>query len=332
MRIWTSAIVILASAPAFAAAPDLKAIVDTHVLPGYRTLAEEADGLASAASSDCRPDNPALRAAYHQAFDAWIGVSHLRFGPSERGNRAFALAFWPDPRGSTPKTLAALVRDEDPIIASPESFATVSVAARGFHALEFLLFEARYVRMEGQTADYRCALIRAVSRDISINAAAILDEWENGYADLIGNPGNDSYRSSREAARQFFTALSTGLEFTSGTRLGRPMGTFDRPRPKRAEARRSGRSLRHVILSLEATQDLAMLLSGEDAGLKSAFETAISRATELDDPVFAGVSDPQGRLRVEVLQQGVDDIRRLLAEGLGPSLGIAAGFNALDGD
>lgn len=332
MRMWISAIVILASAPALAAAPDLKAIVDTHVLPGYRTLAVEADALASAATSDCRPDAPALRAAYHLAFDAWVGVSHLRFGPSEHGDRAFALAFWPDPRGSTPKTLAALVRDEDPIVNSREGFATVSVAARGFYALEFLLFDVHYIRMDGPAADYRCALIQALSRDISTNAAAILDDWENGYSDLIGNPGNDTYRSSREAARQLFTALSTGLEFTSGTRLGRPMGTFDRPRPKRAEARRSGRSLRHVILSLEATQGLAMLLSGGDEGLAEAFESAIGRATELDDPVFAGVSDPQGRLRVEVLQQGIDEIRRLLAEGLGPSLGIAAGFNALDGD
>ena len=186
--------------------------------------------------------------------------------------------------------------------------------------------------MEGPDATYRCALIRAVCRDISTNAAAILDDWENGFSDLIGNPGNDTYRSAREAARQFFTALSTGLEFTSGTRLGRPMGTFDRPRPRRAEARRSGRSLRHVALALEATQGLAKLLSDGDEGLAEAFETAISRAKVLDDPVFAGVADPQGRLRVEVLQQDIEEIRRILAESLGPSLGIAAGFNALDGD
>jgi len=34
-------------------------------------------------------------AAYHVAFDAWMSVSHLRFGPSEADDRAFAIAFYP---------------------------------------------------------------------------------------------------------------------------------------------------------------------------------------------------------------------------------------------
>ncbi|MCH2119506.1 MAG: hypothetical protein MK161_17630, partial [Pirellulales bacterium] len=123
-----------------------------------------------------------------------------------------------------------------------------------------------------------------------------------------------------------------GLEFTSQTRLGRPMGTFERPRPNRAEARRSERSLRHVVLSLEATWELAGLISNENDTLGTAFQTAIGRAAALDDPVFAGVAEPQGRLRIEVLQQNIEEIRTILAEEVGPALGISAGFNSLDGD
>ncbi|MEO0388878.1 MAG: peptidase M75, partial [Pseudomonadota bacterium] len=62
------------------------------------------------------------------------------------------------------------------------------------------------------------------------------------------------------------------------------------------------------------------------------FERALDRANALDDPVFAGVTDPPGRLRVEVLQQSVDAIRQVLRQEVGPTLGITAGFNALDGD
>lgn len=316
--------------PAVAASPNLKQIVDTHIIPGYQTLDTETADLAAAAAADCDPSGQTLLAAFHDAFDAWIAVSHLRFGPSERDDRAFALSFWPDPRGTTPKTLGRLIRDTDPVIASPKDFATVSVAARGFYALEMLLFDPAL--REAGAADYRCTLIRAIARDIHQNSHAILVGWTDGYADLLAVPGNDTYRSETEATRQVFTALSTGLEFTSVTRLGRPLGTFDRPRPTRAEARRSGRSLRHVILSLGSLRELALLLSGENDAIRALFDDSLTRADALNDPVFASVSDPQRRFQVEVLQQTIDRTRKLLAEEIGTRLGIASGFNALDGD
>lgn len=330
MRIWLAFIATLLSAPAFADTPDIRTIVESHVLPGYRALVEEATDLVETATTDCNPANPALRAAYQHAFDAWMGVSHLRFGPSERDDRAFALAFWPDSRGSTPKALTALITNHDQVVSSQESFATVSVAARGFYALDYLLYDEDFA--VNDDTGYICALIEAVSLDILAIATAILDDWENGYGDLIANSGNETYRTEIEAAQQFLTVLLSGLEFTSETRLGRPMGTLDQPRPNRAEARRSERPLRNVVLSLEATRKLASLLSENDASVDRAFQNAIEQASSLDDPLFAGVSEPRGRFRVEVLQQRIDDIRRILSEEVGPRIGIAAGFNSMDGD
>jgi len=324
------AALLLMSAPALAEAPDVAAIVDQHVLPGYETLASQSAALAEVAATQCTPSAPALETAYHAAFDAWVRVSHLRFGPSEQNERAFSLAFWPDPRSSTPKALRKLLAEADATLLDPDAFATVSIAARGFYALEYLLFDPSFGPEHG--AAYHCALVQAVTRDISKNADGILEAWTGGYAVLMRTPGNETYRSTEEAAKQLFTALSTGLEFTAATRLGRPMGTFDKPRPKRAEARRSGRTLRHVILSLEATRDLAVRLAGQDAGVVHGFKIALERAEQIDDPVLALVATPQGRLRVEVLQQKIDIIRQHLAEEVGPSLGIAAGFNSLDGD
>lgn len=323
-------VTLLAASPAIGEQPDIRSIVETHVIPRYQTLAREAAELSEAAAADCSTESSDLITAYHDAFDAWVGVSHLRFGPSEANDRAFALAFWPDPRGSAPKALAALIRDKDPAAFDPEAFSSVSIAVRGFYALEFLLFDPQFKSVENQ--DYHCALVQAVTADIATNSAAIRDGWTSGFGDLLANSGNDTYRTPREAAQQFFTTLSTGLEFTSQTRLGRPMGTFDRPRPNRAEARRSGRSLRHVVLSLTATRELAQMMAVGNQDVDQAFVTALERAEGLDDPVFAGVSDPQGRLKVEVLQQDLDAIRGVLAEEIGPSLGIAAGFNSLDGD
>ncbi|MEL6414071.1 MAG: imelysin family protein [Pseudomonadota bacterium] len=330
MRGLLLSIFIFSASPLAADDIDIGAIVEGHVLPGYQALAAETANLAESAAEDCTPASPALIDAYHDAFDAWVGVSHLRFGPSEQDDRAFALAFWPDPRGSTPKALSALIRNADDAVTDPVEFEAISIAARGFYALEFLLFDPQLSNSENPA--YHCALIRAVTNDISSNADAILAGWQDGYGDLMSNPGHDTYRTHAEAAQQLFTALATGLEFTSQTRLGRPMGSFDRPRPNRAETRRSARSLRHVILSLRATRELASLISMNNRQVDMAFDRAVQRAEELDDPLFAGVSDPQGRLRVELLQQDVDAIRSILAEEVGPALGIAAGFNSLDGD
>jgi predicted lipoprotein len=330
MRFITLAAAVMIAAPALGEQPNTRAVVETHILPGYEALAQDASKLAAAATETCSPENPNLIDAYHDAFDAWVRVSHLRFGPSEQDDRAFALAFWPDPRGSTPKALAALIRAEDAAVSDSEAFATVSIAARGFYALEFLLFDPQFAPADA--TGYQCRLIQAVTTDIAITSAAIHTGWVDGYADLMAEAENETYRTPTEAARQLFTAISTGLEFTSQTRLGRPMGTFDRPRPNRAEVRRSERSLRHVVLSLKATRELAALISNQSDALDQAFQNAIRRAEDLGDPVFAGVASPQGRFKVEVLQQNIETIRTILAEDVGPSLGIAAGFNALDGD
>lgn len=327
----TFALITTLVCPSLAVSQDVDRIVDTHILPGYDHLATATAELSNVASETCEPTDQALRSAYHAAFDAWLLVSHLRFGPSETAERGFAIYFWPDVRGKAQKGLSTLIRDEDPVANDPAAFSSVSVAARGLFAMELMLYDQAFA--DAGSAEYRCSLIQAIAGDLAKGSAAIQTDWLNGYADLMRNAGdNDTYRSEEEALRQIFTALTTGLEFTADVRLARPLGTFDRPRPNRAEARRSGRSLRNVDLSLTATRELASLMSEADASLDARFANALERVEALDDPVFAGVSEPQGRFAVEVVQQSINQIRRQIAQDLGPQLGIAAGFNSLDGD
>ncbi|WP_341365552.1 imelysin family protein [Yoonia sp. BS5-3] len=315
--------------------PVVTDIVEGHILPGFESLAANAQTLADTAAADCAPTSPDLRGAYGAAFDAWVSVSHLRFGPTEVDDRAFALAFWPDSRGTTPRSLGSLIAQQDPIANDPAAYAEVSIAARGFYALEFLLFDEAL--MNAGDAAYRCTLIQTVTADIALTTQDIVDAWQTDYAETLLNPAPDGYyRSDLDALQELFKALSTGLQFTSDTRLGRPLGTFDRPRPTRAEARRSGRSAAHVMLSLIALQDLAGRLAADDPAmaedLDAAFTQARDRLADLDDPVFAGVAQPLTRIRVEAVQQNVDAIRAIVGNDLGPTLGVAAGFNSLDGD
>ncbi|QBF30469.1 imelysin family protein [Thalassococcus sp. S3] len=298
--------------------------VDRHILPGYELFARAAQDLHLAG---CNID--AAQVAYHATYDAWLGISHIAFGPAE--NRALAILFWPDPKDRTGRALAQLIADRDPIVEVGAEFDQVSVAARGLMAVERLLYDAA-----DDATPYRCALLGAVTQDLSKTAAAILAAWQDGFADTLrtaGQTGNTRFRSEREGTQVLYTSLSTGLAFLHDQRLGRPLGTFDRPRPTRAEARRSGRSLRNVKASLTGLRDLAATLSAGDAPRTlAACEAALDRAERLDDPVFAGVADPVARLRVEALQRAVRDIQVAVATEIGASLGVSAGFNALDGD
>ncbi|MEM9044891.1 MAG: imelysin family protein [Pseudomonadota bacterium] len=337
MRFLLATIVTLSLA--LPAAADPVRLVDQalsrHVLPGFAMLTERTSELASAAAADCKPDSISLRKTYGAAFDAWLGVSHLRFGPTEVDSRGFALAFWPDPRSKTSKALRQLIQVEDPIILSAQDFATLSVAARGFYAMERMLYDPA-IQATG-TDEYRCQLTVAIARDIALTSALIEDDWNTNYAPLLiaAGPGNATYATPREAVKELFKALTGGLQFTAELRLGRPLGTFDRPRPKRAEARLSERSLRNAVLSVKANGNLAKILAEEhpniDVALAQAVELIEVQARDLD-PIFAMVSTPSDRIKVEIFQQSINEVRAIIGGELGPALQVAQGFNALDGD
>lgn len=335
MRRTLFAAAIMFAPLAAAANPSISDIIDDHILPRFETLASASEALSDAAMQDCDPFSDNLRNAYGTAFDAWVSASHLRFGPTEVDDRAFALAFWPDSRGATPRALNALIAAQDPIGFDLKDYIEVSIAARGFYALEFLLYDDDLINA-GNTA-YHCALIQTVTADIAATASAIQDDWKTNQADVLLSPGRDAaYRSDEEVLQEMLRALSAGLQFTQDSRLGRLLVTFDRPRPKRAEARRSGRSVHHVILSLMSLQDLASHLAVSDAALSETLDRqiqdALSKLGNLNDPVFAGVADPQSRLKIEVISQAVGTIHSTVQTKLGPTLGVAAGFNSLDGD
>ncbi|MEP5762272.1 MAG: imelysin family protein [Litoreibacter sp.] len=314
----------LMSAPTVLAA-DINSVIDQHILPGYAAFAREANALALDAN-DCQHD---LKPAFNKAFDAWLMISHIQFGPIEDQGTGLAIAFWPDPKDNTGKALGRLISEQDAAITDFDAFAEVSVAAQGLFALERLLYD-----MPDQS-DYICGLTQAITKQFAHTASALSEAWATEHAEILRTPNaeNNVYKSPVEAKRVLYTALSSGLEFVQDKRLGRPLGTYSRSRPIRAEARRSGRSLHNIELSLLALHDLATRLADHDIPkTDAAFARAIRRARELEDPDLQGTATPIGRLRVEVLQQNVGSIRQTIIDEIGAALGVRAGFNSLDGD
>lgn len=310
----------------------IRTIVEQDILPGFATLSRSANKMTDWADLSC--EHPDFRYRFFETFFAWTRVSHLRFGPSEEENRAFALAFWPDPRGKTPKALRQFLLNPDPARLQPGAFRDQTIAVRGLYALEYLLFDPQITQL-GSAAD-RCALIRAVARDIATTAAELATAWQ-AYAPALVEPSPDGpYRTEDEVLQILFKSASTGLQFTADIRFGRPLGTIGKPRPKRAEAWRSAQSLGLIAAAVEGSGFLALRLASDDEKLTYRLDDAISgflqEVNRLDDPALAGVATPRERIRVESLLTRLNRIREIVDRDLGGHLGVISGLNALDGD
>ncbi|MDF3414981.1 imelysin family protein [Sulfitobacter sp. M57] len=307
-------------------AADTRQAVFDHIMPRYATFAQSAQSLAEVSAQDCLVKG--MLPQYHAAYDAWVSVSHIQFGPVEQRSSAPALSYWPDPKDRTGKAIARLIAEGAAPLADPDEFKEVSIAAQGFPALERLLTE------DQPDPDAACVLRRAIATFIAKTADDLNKDWQSGFGADFAKSETQAYQTPEETRRALYTALSTSLAFLHDQRLGRPLGSFDKPRPTRAEARRSERSQRHIILSLSALDDLTRTAFADvtTPQLQSAFNEAIARAEALNDPALAGVADPAKRFKVEVLQRAVRDVQEAVAKQIAGALGITAGFNALDGD
>jgi predicted lipoprotein len=334
------AVLVLAMAPLATVAqpapdPVIVRVVEDVALPGVTGFAAATAALAEAAEADCRADGPALKPAWNAAMDAWLGVQDLRFGPLEDEGRRQAIAYWPDASGHRTRALGRILSGADPILKTPELYNQESVSARGLYALEAMLHDPGFAGYG--PGDPGCALVRAASADLAEVAAGVAADW-GGFAGLMlsaGAPGNDRFLYRDEARQVVFTALLTSLQFDILERLGQPLGTYDKPRPLRAEGRWSKRAQRNLHLSLAAHRALAEALVPEpDQALRSYedFDRVDWMVRQFDDPDFSGVSEPGGRFRLETLQTALIVLRAVLHEELSAALGVVMGLNSLDVD
>jgi predicted lipoprotein len=228
---------------------------------------------------------------------------------------------------------------EDPVVDDPAAFAGVSVAARGFFALDYLLFDPAAAPIEAQ--DYRCRLLQAITRDMATTAVRMLARWRDPWAGILtsaGAPDNSVYLAPDESTRALYAALTEALQADVNLRLGRPLGTFEHPQPRRAEAWRSGRSLHDVEVSLETLRSYAATVFAPAIGPDHAatvavsFDAALAAVGRVGGPIDVAVATTQGRFRVEALQTAIHRVESEIAEHVGPTIGVASGFNAMDGD
>lgn len=323
-QLFAATIVLSASA----ALADVEDVARDVIGPAYQDFVDAASAMNAAAMQDCSAT--ALREPYQNAWDAWAKIDFFRLGPVAEAGRAFAINFWPDKKSSGQRAQQSLIDSNSEVIDDPEAFATVSVAARGLSGLERLLYESS---LEGDD-DVLCRLRRATAADLAQTAQDIADGWPV-FQELLttaGAEGNSRYLSTAEAQQAVYTQIITGLDHLVTNRLGRPIGTPEKPRPDAAEAKQSGRSLRNIELSLIGLRDAAMALHPEATAVGQKLDEAIAIAQGMNDPTLDGVADPEGRKRALALARAVLSAKLAVETDIGMALGIGVGFNSTDGD
>jgi predicted lipoprotein len=346
MRHWLlAALGLLAALPA-AAQVDHTALAERalneHILPGFERLAGAAAALDAAAETACAGEAPvgpdSLRAGYDATFDAWAAIDHIRFGPAEENSTGFAVEFWPDTKGSTPRALAMMASKEDPVVDDPDAFAGISVAARGLMALDQLVFDPKAEPIA--PGSYGCRLLTAITGDLVRTTSRLVQRWNDPWGGILTSAGADDnpvYFAPDESTKALYSALTDALQYDIDLRLGRPLGTFDRPQPRRAEAWRSGRSLPNVVAALEGLNGFVETVFAPEIGdemipVRNSFDAAFAAAGRVQAPIDIEVATPQGRIHVEALQVALKRVQTEVASHIGPTIGVTSGFNAMDGD
>jgi predicted lipoprotein len=332
-------------------------LLEGYVLPRAEALARITATLSASTVQFCKartgrvPDDAVAR--FDAAFDAWIRVRHLAFGPFEFFLRINRFQYSPDPGRRVARDLDALIARKDVASLAPREFAKGSVTLQGFPALEILFYDAKarvaLQRSDGE-GDYRCRLAQAIARNMAEMVAGVVADWRGGGAEPFlqvmtrPRPGNAYYQTHREVALQFFKNLYGGLDVLADVKLAPVLGpSLSEARPELEESPASGRSLAHVISSQQAleafyTAGLEGLLraSGNDPGLvpllRRAFRMTIATARGINVPLARAVADPAARRQVEKLLLQIRALKQLVSQRLSAATGLVVGFNALDGD
>lgn len=343
-------------------APDAYARVNTailnhHVLPRYERLAAATARQTRTAQEFCMASDSVgladVRATYHETMDAWMAVQHIRLGPVELYMRAYRLYFWPEARGKVGDAVDSLLAMDDPGVLAAERLADASVAVQGLPAIEYLLYTDDSLPGEGATASLHCSLLMGIASNMLSIAEQIVADWQGGdvsFRRLFLNPGpdNDYYQTHRDASLALFKNFHDALALIADAKLKPVVGeSNETARPALAESRSSGRSLRNIVLNLEALQ--ALYLGEGDAGLstlvkqygtdkeldplmRTAFGMTIEAARDIDGPLVEAVADEARREQVETLSTRVIALKQIVKSRVAPALDLAVGFNALDGD
>jgi len=334
--------------------PNLNNVIEDYVRPATGAFAETAAGLPGAVEAVCRMPDEASSARFETAFTETVAgfalVQFLRFGPLLEKDRLSRMAFLPDPRGITQRQLRKLLAGKEADALDAATLKDKSVAVQGLTALELVAFDKNGNLRLGQPdgdKDYTCSYSRAIARNLAVIAAEIAAEWQDpdGYSKLLltAEGGNERFHNSKEALESVFNALVTGLLIVRDQDLEPALGgSREKAKANRFPFSRSGNSAVYLSAELRGLRDAIVGLDLKKLTpdqftwifdtIEFEFGNAQSLLDALNPPLRQSFEEGDAYDKVAVLAITVKSLQVTIGQELAGALGLAGGFNSLDGD
>jgi predicted lipoprotein len=257
----------------------LKNYAENLIIPAYKDLQTSVNLMLNA--FDTFSSNATLQNlenaqnAWVAAYSEWMYANAFNIGPAaEQGlNKSLAEEISTFPV-STTKINTSLTSGQ-------YNFNDFNRDARGFLAIEYLLFEAQNVSKDSvlilfQSQANRKSFLVGCAQNIQSRINNVVSEWEGGYkSSFLSKTGTDVGSSTSQLYNEFVKAFETNKNFKIELPLGKRPGQAQ-AEPQLVEAYYSGKSLDFLKIHLKSIENIYFGKSknGTDGiGFKNYLET-----------------------------------------------------------
>lgn len=324
-------------------------VVEDWLLPRYDTLLASAkaqqaawEAFAKAPSADGLKE---LKARFAAVSDAWASVEFITFGPVMLSLRPDRFNLFPERRNAVGRSVAEIVGDATDERLKPDRFFRLSAAVQGLPALERLLYDegAAAALLAGPEAARRQALGLAIAANLANIAGEIREGWgdrtQGLLAQLLAGKSDPVFFPEPNALlSQIVTDLAGAYQRVVDQRLLVVLGkSADEAKPLLSDRRRSGLAKETIVAIIASAGSLADALAqglpaADRTSLATTLQAAAKAAAGLPEDIGQAATTPQGRKTLEAAMAAFKAAQAGVAKPLASGLGVALGFNALDGD
>lgn len=289
-----------------------RAFVSEVVLPNYRQLVTGSQQLSAAldalAATPGKAPLEAAREAWRQVRSTWETSESWAFGPAETGGYDGNLDDWPVNEKDLGAALASGAM-------TPELFAKLTTTAKGFHAIEAVLYGTDGRRpADSQLSGAELAFLRQAGADLALKAQGLLNAWEGSQGF-----GANFTVNAEEAVAEIVQGMVGTLEEVAAEKLRAPLASR---KAGDLESFYSDNTRADIVANLAGVQEalqrsgLLELIERRDAQLASSLKQTLaeaqSSARDLPAQLNKALDDPAGRHKIQAVIQVSDRSAALL--------------------